>query len=410
MKIAHLSDCYLPRLGGIEMQVHDLAARQAAAGNQVAVITATPGDRPERAERPERPGLPDHPGLPGGDGVAIHRVSAGLPYELPVHPRAGRAVRRLLLDGVPGGFDVAHVHAGVLSPFAFAAARACLRAGVPTVVTVHCLWGYATPLFRLFDAGVGWSRWPVVLTAVSRAAAEPIRRVAGADRPVGILPNGIDPAFWRVQPAGGDPGEVHLVSVMRLAPRKRSLQLLRMLRRVRDRVPAELRLRATIVGDGPERRMLDRYRRRYGMQSWVHLPGRLPRERIRDLYRGADVYVAPAILESFGIAALEARCAGLPVVARASSGVREFVEHGRHGLLAASDADMVAEIVALACSPARRQELAATNRAAEPAATWTGVLELTAAAYEQAAELMADAGGRSPAGRSRAGRPHSPVG
>ena len=28
----------------------------------------------------------------------------------------------------------------------------------------------------------------------------------------------------------------------------------------------------------------------------------------------SDVYVAPAILESFGLAALEARCVGLPVV------------------------------------------------------------------------------------------------
>ncbi len=42
MRIAHVSDCYLPRLGGIEMQVHDLATRQRAAGHETTVITQTP--------------------------------------------------------------------------------------------------------------------------------------------------------------------------------------------------------------------------------------------------------------------------------------------------------------------------------------------------------------------------------
>ena len=35
-----LTDCYLPRLGGIEVQVHDLATRLVAAGHEVEVFTA----------------------------------------------------------------------------------------------------------------------------------------------------------------------------------------------------------------------------------------------------------------------------------------------------------------------------------------------------------------------------------
>ena len=38
-----LTDCYLPRLGGIEVQVHDLSARLRAAGHEVEIFTATPG-------------------------------------------------------------------------------------------------------------------------------------------------------------------------------------------------------------------------------------------------------------------------------------------------------------------------------------------------------------------------------
>ncbi|HEY6741889.1 MAG TPA: glycosyltransferase family 1 protein, partial [Lapillicoccus sp.] len=48
MRVALLSDCYLPRLGGIEVQVHDLAATLTARGHHVEVFTATPGTHGER--------------------------------------------------------------------------------------------------------------------------------------------------------------------------------------------------------------------------------------------------------------------------------------------------------------------------------------------------------------------------
>ena len=78
------------------------------------------------------------------------------------------------------------------------------------------------------------------------------------------------------------------------------------------------------------------YIRAHELDDVVELVGRLTRDEIRELFSSADIFVAPANLESFGIAALEARCAGLPVVAKARTGIREFVEHGREGLLARS--------------------------------------------------------------------------
>jgi glycosyltransferase involved in cell wall biosynthesis len=99
VRIVHLSDCYLPRLGGIEMQVRDLARRQLAAGHEVHVITTTPG----------APGLTGPAEDDGADGVQVHRLAFPLPYELPVNPRANAGVRRVLSEH---SFDVAHVHAG----------------------------------------------------------------------------------------------------------------------------------------------------------------------------------------------------------------------------------------------------------------------------------------------------------
>jgi glycosyltransferase involved in cell wall biosynthesis len=170
--------------------------------------------------------------------------------------------------------------------------------------------------------------------------------------------------------------------------RKRPLPLLRMLRRARRELPADVQLRAVIVGEGRQRPALERYLRRHRMDGWVELPGRLTRGRIRQVFERADLFVAPATLESFGIAALEARCSGLPVLARAGSGVGEFVVPGRDGLLAASDAEMVAGLVRLAGDPAERHRMRIHSRQIPADLGWQAVLTRTEAAYAAADGLV----------------------
>ena len=87
---------------------------------------------------------------------------------------------------------------------------------------------------------------------------------------------------------------------------------------------------------------------RRGMDDVVHLRGRVAREQVREAYDDAEVFVAPAVLEAFGIAALEARTAGLVVVARRGTGIEEFVEDERDGLLVSSDTGMARALVRLA--------------------------------------------------------------
>src|SRR3954453_2050789 len=201
MRVLHLSDCYLPRLGGIETQVHGLARRQRAAGVDAEVVTATPKARHDRTTSEIV------------DGVPVHRVTVELPYELPVHPRPGREVLRVVRAG---GFDVVHAHLGVIAPFARGAMPTLVRAGVPLVVTVHSLWGPATPLLRVAELVARWATWPAVFTAVSEVAARPVRAVLGGRVDVGVLPNGIDAEAWRRPVAAGGPprtqGEVVIVS------------------------------------------------------------------------------------------------------------------------------------------------------------------------------------------------------
>ncbi len=376
MRIVHISDCYAPRLGGIETQVRALAVRQVEAGHDVHVITATPGDQVRR-------------GTELLEGVTVHRATARMPADLPVHPRVASVVRGLLAPGgAAGRADAVHVHGGVVSPFAYPAARVARQLDLPTVVTIHGVWGGVfQPAARVADLLTHWTRWGVVLTAVSEAAAEPIRALVGPDVAVGIVPNGIDVAAWRRPHVAGDPDEVRLVAVMRLAPRKRAMALVTMAHRASADLPSRRRLRLTIVGDGPVAAQVRRYVEKHSLAHGrlvVDLAGRLTPDAVKATLASSDAFVAPAKLESFGIAALEARTMGLPVLAYAATGISTFVRDGVEGLLASDDEAMTDAIVRIASDDALRVRIAEHNRSTDPDEAWPHVLQVVTDAYTTA--------------------------
>lgn len=383
MKIALLSDCYLPRLGGIEVQVHDLAARLIERGHEVVVLTATPGTHGERG------GFVDEV-----DGVAVHRLALRLPFELPVNPLAPRLLRQRLAEG---GFDVAHIHMGVVSPFAVDCARVTTGMGLPTAMTWHCMLGALEPVFRATRHVRTWASHGVAMSAVSAVAAAPLQRIVGVDSVVNVLCNGIDVGRW-ASPAGEVPTResgdgVRVVAAMRLAARKRPMPLLRIMVRVRAMVPAETAISLEILGDGPDRVRLERFIEAHDMRGWVRLSGRVTRDEVRATYAAADIYVAPAPLESFGIAALEARTVGLPVVGRLGSGLEEFVKDGLNGYLAADDEAMAGSLARLIIDDELRGSMAAYSRSTPPEQSWESILDGAEAEYRRAIVLAGSARG-----------------
>jgi glycosyltransferase involved in cell wall biosynthesis len=365
VKIAHVTDCYLPRMGGIERQVEGLAAAQVLLGHDVEVITSVPGvsahtvDAPVRVIRPNR----------SASRTGRIRYSSAL------------AGRKAVLAG---GYDLVHVHASTFSPMAYLAAGAASNSGIPTVATLHSLWSYATPIFRAADSALDWRRWPITWSAVSRVAAHSLEQVLRPDVEVSILPNGVSPDLWKVSRAPRAESPVVIVSVMRLAARKRPLHFLHTLRALRARVPADVRLEVRIVGDGPKREAMLAYLQRHRMTDWVELTGQLPQQSIRDVLADADLYVSPATLESFGIAALEARCSGLPVVGFAESGIADFIVHGRNGYLVRSDKEMVSALAQLVLNPTLRAAITQHNVRHESGLSWNSVLDSCEELYSRA--------------------------
>jgi glycosyl transferase family 1 len=205
-----------------------------------------------------------------------------------------------------------------------------------------------------------------------------------------VVPNSVDLGFWRPDGPERLPGTgLHVVVVGRLAARKRPLDAVRALHDARRRIPGTIPLTATLVGDGPEHDRVARFLALHGMRPWVRLAGNLRPPAVRDVLADADVFLAPATLESFGIAALEARAAGLPVVARAGTGVADFVRDEQEGLLAADRGGLADSLVRLACEPALRAAITTHNRQTRPIGVdLPTVVARYEACYLQAGDLV----------------------
>jgi len=321
LRVAIATDWFPPRRGGIEGQLQQLAERLAARGHEVDVVTPTPGVV---------------------DGVKFHARALDVltipKLQLAVSPTLFLALRRELSRG----YDVVHAHVSVVSPVGYAGALVARALGLPVVVTFHSVLRHKRHLLRAANAIGRISESAVVWSAVSNLVAEQVRdALTRVD--VTTLSNGIDLAFWktRLVERSTRRDTITFVSAMRLRAKKRPLELLRAFAHAAQRVECNTRL--LIVGDGPERTAIEQAIVDFGLgdgRARVKLLGWLDRDGLRAIYGESDVFVLASLRESFGIAALEARAAGLPVIAMRASGSTEFLTHESNALLCRDDQDL----------------------------------------------------------------------
>ena len=375
LKIGLICDWYLPRIGGTEMHLHDLALRLAGEGHDVQVITPTRGQKET-------------------DGIPAHRL------EVPLFPGLGVVWTKSAFAKIESilkseSYDVVHCHGNIFSPAAYGAVYLSQKMGIPVMITWKSILGVYTPVLAFLNLLFRWSKWPVVFSAVSGVAAEDVKSIV-KNKPVHILPNGIDVSDWKAARVPGNPGETLMVSVMRLIRKKRPDALIKMVPKIIARISPDIRLKVKIIGEGPDKEALEKLISRHSLKSTVELAGYKSREEIRDIFARSDIYVCASKWESFGIAALEARCAGLPVVALESGGVKEIVEHGREGLIGKTDDEMVDHLVRLVREPETLSSLAEYNRDNPPPMNWNEVIVLHLSLYRTAIDLQKKKGRRSP--------------
>ena len=88
-----------------------------------------------------------------------------------------------------------------------------------------------------------------------------------------------------------------------------------------------------LVGDGPDREVLEFSAKRFGIESRTHFAGRCEPEEVIRWLAVMEVVAIPSLFEGFGLVAAEAMAAGKPVVASAVDGLTEVGVDGRTGML-----------------------------------------------------------------------------
>ncbi|MGH8901860.1 MAG: glycosyltransferase [Egibacteraceae bacterium] len=151
-----------------------------------------------------------------------------------------------------------------------------------------------------------------------------------------VLHCGVDPDVFRPPAQARENETLHVLCIGTLHEVKGQRYLLEACRLLRDQ---GVDVHCTLVGDGPDLRMLERTLARLELGSGVDLAGRKTRDEVAKLLAGCDVAVTPSVptrqgkREGIPVVLMEAMSAGVPVVASRLSGIPELVEDERTGLL-----------------------------------------------------------------------------
>ncbi len=139
------------------------------------------------------------------------------------------------------------------------------------------------------------------------------------------------------------------------------------------------RLHLVLAGGGPEEEPL---RERLG--DHATFLGWLGGSDLAHAYASADAFMFASQTDTFGQVLLEAQASGLPVVAAKAGGPATLIEHGQTGLLAAPDADALADkLISLVSSPLLAERLRRAALTAVHGRTWKASLERLAAGYRR---------------------------
>ncbi len=238
-----------------------------------------------------------------------------------------RMIAGLERDG--GAIDIIHSHLTQSQAFSKFAKRK--TRGAKLVTTEHDTLNRRRELWfgRIFDRWLyhGYERIICISEGVQRSMLEWLPKLPAANCPV--VPNGVEIERLLALPRGerkeGEP--LRLLSVGRLVAKKNFSLSLRALAGLSD-----LDWRYTMVGDGEQRAELEALAATLGIRERVDFAGF--QEEVLPFYQAADALLVPSLWEGFGLVAVEALAAGIPVLAAKVPGISEVLgSDGKVGFL-----------------------------------------------------------------------------
>jgi len=318
MKIAMV--CY-PTFGGSGVVATELGKALAARGYEIHFITY---NTPVRLGS-FKPGIFYHEVR-----VSDYPLFDYPPYELVLASKMVEVVK-------DHDIDLIHVHYAIPHASAAITAKKILAEegiSLPIVTTLH-----GTDITLL---GKDISFEPVIsfainksdaVTAVSEDLKKETNKLFGVNKEIEVVSNFFCPNHLNVEADEefrlkiAPDGQPILTHISNFRPVKRVLDVVKVFNKVLETRDCRLLL----VGDGPDRTAADKLCREFGIDHKVVFLGKV-KNPIEPLMI-SDLFILPSEAESFGLAALEAMAAGLPVIATNTGGLPELVENGVSGFL-----------------------------------------------------------------------------
>jgi glycogen(starch) synthase len=293
--------------------------------------------------------------------------------------------------------DVVHAHDWLVAQSGVTLAQVT---GAPLLATVHATeagrhqgW-LPRPLNLAIHSVERWlaQQASTVITCSTQMHAEVVELFELDGEQVAVVPNGIDATRWTASAQAraaarsrfGEPGPL-LVFAGRLVHEKGVQTLLRALRPLRETHPG---LRLVVAGTGYHEQALRDLTRRLRLVRAVDFLGFVSERELPALLAAADAVVMPSFYEPFGIVALEAACAGAPLVVAETGGLADLAANGvAVGSFPAGDVGALTSALGkvLVDPAAARRAAGRASRLVRQAYTWRSVAEQIAAIYQAAA-------------------------
>ena len=162
----------------------------------------------------------------------------------------------------------------------------------------------------------------------------------GFEDQITTIPTGVDMALFKSHHREKERKRLHwgediiLISAGRLAVEKNWDTLMEAAALVMNKIPG---LRLVLLGDGSERRKLNKKARSLGIADRVEMNGGVDLDAVSDYLVAADIFCFASVAEAQGLVTLEAMAAGLPVAAVNGSGTRDILEDGVQGFMTDND-------------------------------------------------------------------------
>ena len=258
-------------------------------------------------------------------------------------------------------YDCIHAHWVIPQGLTALIARFFVKSAPPLIVTSHGsdLFGLRGAVFNIVI------RWVVsdsrAITVVSSVLRDRLVQIGVSKEKIHIIPMGTDLQI-RFTPATAEKNGSDLLYVGRLNHQKGVHNLLDALPRIVKQFPA---VQLHLAGEGTARNDLEKKVIELCLEDHVRFLGAVSHDRIRFLYRQADILIFPSLnAEGFGLVLVEALGCECAVIATDLPAVRHIIKDGETGLIVSqNNKDELAERVNhLLSDPKKRIQLGRSGR------------------------------------------------